>query len=592
MRIHVAARNKVYAQQFAKNNPNAENVILHRGSSSLFTLLQSIIDGEDDYALFVHDDVFLPISINDYVLTLIDELNTNWPNWGICGNAGITAPALAGGGRACRFLFDPHGGPSLGGLVLPAETVDGNTILLNCRALRNAAVRLPSFEGFQFYDISLSVETLAGGLAVLLAPQLACYHNSKGNQSEFDRAFGSKALIEYLSGKLVNRSVNSLNGILKLPFTGEKQGQFDICTTSLRNAAVGRPEAKVAFVIRSQFRNVPLLLRAITSTLAFAAATDNRSIKTYVVTENSDHAAIANFPTNVGILAADCPAATDTRNHLINAAVNSISEDFVLFLDDDDWVFPNEAAYIADLLTCLPPCASLVVESQRFSEAIMVAGETDWRNSSLRPQRRFVAQDWPKNFTGNNYIPMCGAFYSRIVLSQQPTETYEKITYHEDFTVSLFALLNPNSVFFSVPKLISGISIRDVRSNVANTVNVTDRTKWNQSQAELAHYLCANSTNNVAYSIGDAFASRAGYAGGHVVGQQNAHLSWLDRKSIASTRFIHGLMAGIIRPADYSSNLKRLGSAIKSDGVRGGVRAIAEMRNSSNSENQGVDEIS
>jgi len=582
MRIHVAARNEVFAQQFAKNNPCAQNIILHRGSSSLFTLLQSIIDGEDDYALFVHDDVFMPSSINDHVASLIEDLNTNWPNWGICGNAGIIAPTLAGGGRACRFLFDPHGGPSLGGYILPAETVDGNSILINCRALRDAGIRLPDFEGFQFYDICLSVETLSAGLAVLLSPQLACYHASKGNQSEFDRAFGSKALIEYLSGKLSNRSVSSLNGTLKLPFTGKKRGQIDICATSLRNAAKGRKDAKIAFVIRSQFRNVPLLLRSITSTLAFAAATENRSIKTYVVTENVDRSEIDQIPANVEVIAAECPKTADTRNHLISVAVNSISEDFVLFLDDDDWVFPNEAANISDLLACLPVFANLVVESQHFSEAIMVAGETDWRNSSLLPQRRFVAQDWPKNFTGNNYIPMCGAFYSRAVLSQQPKETYNKITYYEDFTASLFALLNPNSVFFSVPKLISGISIRDVGSNVANTVNVVDRTKWNQSQAELAHHLCANTINNVAYSIGEAFASRATNHGGYVVGQQTAHLSWLDRKSIASTRFIHGLIACIFRPHHYSSNFKRIGSAIRSGGVRGAFRSIADMRDLAN----------
>ena len=583
MRIHVAARNEAYAQQFAKNNPGAQNVILHRASSSLFTLLQSIIDGDDDYALFVHDDVFLPYSMNDYVLALIEELNTNWPNWGICGNAGITTPTLAGGGRVCRFLFDPHGGPSLGGFILPAETVDGNTILINCRALREADVRLPSFEGFQFYDISLSVETLAAGLAALLAPQLACYHNSKGNQSEFDRAFKSKSLNEYLANRLSNRYVNTLNGTLSLPFTAKKRGQFDICTTALRNAALGRPDAKIAFVIRSQFRDLSLLSRAITSTLAFAAATQNNSIRTYVITENSDHKALSVFSDKISIIQSKHTASADTRNILIRDAIKSITEDFVLFLDDDDWVFPNEAGYISDLLGCLPDTASLIVESQHFSEAITVPGETDWRNSTLRPQRRFLSTDWPMNFTGNNYIPMCGAFYSRKILMDQPPETYENIVYYEDYAASIFALLNVNSLFFSAPKLISGISIRDIGSSVSNTVTVADRTKWNQSQAELAHHLCANKTNNVAYSIGEAFASRGSrHSSGSVVGQQNVHLSWLDRKSIACTRFIHGLIICIISPCHYAYILKRLVNALKSGGAREAFRSIVDMRDISN----------
>lgn len=579
MRIHVAARNEEYAQQFLKNNVDASDIVLHRGARSLFTLLQAIIDGEDDYALFVHDDVFLPSSMNSYVSSLVETLNAAWPNWGICGNAGIIAPTLAGGSRVCRFLFDPHGGPSLSGLILPAETVDGNTILLNCRALREAKVRLPDFEGFQFYDISLSVETLAAGLAVLLAPQLAVYHNSKGNQSEFDRAFGSKALIEYLSSKLSNRSVSSLNGTLKLPFVGRKRGQFDICNTALKNATRGRPEAKIAFVIRTQFREVPLLLRAVESTLAFAAATDNRSIKTYVVTEHSGNDAVSQLPNSVSVIAVDYIPKSDSRNYLIKHAIKSIDEDFVLFLDDDDWVFPNEADYISNLLTCLPASAHLIVESQHFSEAIMIPGETDWRNSSLRPQRRFLSRDWPMNFTGNNYVPMCGAFYSRSIVFNQPKETFDKITYYEDYTVSMFALLNACSVFFSVPKLVSGISIRNVGSGVANTVNVVDRTKWNQSQAELAHHLCANTSNNVALSMGEAFALRSiGRPGSHIVGQQNAHLSWLDRKSIASSRFIHGLIMLILHPSHYASNLKDLALAIKSSGIRGGIRSIADLR--------------
>ncbi|WP_247996554.1 hypothetical protein [Brucella tritici] len=580
MKIHVAARNEEYAQQFSKNNPNAVDVILHRGARSLFKLLQDVIDSDDDYALFVHDDVFLPSSMNSHVSKLIETLNVDWPNWGICGNAGIVAPTLTAGSRVCRYLFDPHGGPSLGGHVLPAETVDGNTILINCHALRQANVQLPMFEGFQFYDISLSVETLAAGLAVLIAPDLACFHNSKGNQSEFDRAFGSQALIEYLSNKLSNRLVYSLNGILKLPFTGKKPRQFDICNTAVKNASIGRPEAKIAFVIRSQFRNKSLLLRAVNSTLAFAAATKSQSIKTYVVTENADHDSVNDLPENVPVIAASIPQVADTRHLLIREAVKFLNEDFVLFLDDDDWAFPNEADYISDLLACLPTTAHLVVESQHFSEAIIVPGETDWRNSSVLPQRRFISADWPLNFTGNNYVPMCGVFYSRRILLQQPVETYEKITYYEDYTVSIFALLNVESIFFSTPRLVSGISIRNAVNAVENTVTVKDRTKWNQSQAELAHYICINRSNNVAFSIGEAFGVQSKRDNSrHFVGENYANLTWLDRKSIASTRFIHGLLAFIFYPSHYASNISSLGSAIKSGGIRKIVRTIADMRN-------------
>ncbi|MCD4510013.1 hypothetical protein LQT97_02070 [Brucella pseudogrignonensis] len=579
MKIHVAARNEDFAQQFSKNNPNAVDVVLHRGAKSLFTLLQGIIDSEEDYALFVHDDVFMPSSVNSYISKLVETLNTEWPNWGICGNAGIVAPTLTAGSRVCRYLFDPHGGPSLGGHVLPAETVDGNTILINCRALRQANVQLPIFEGFQFYDISLSVETLAAGRAVLIAPDLACFHNSKGNQSEFDRAFGSKALIDYLSNKLSNRLLYSLNGVLKLPFLGKKPTQFDICNKAVENASIGRPKAKIAFVIRSQFRNRPLLTRAINSTLAFAAATNNKSIKTYVVTEDAGNDYIKELPEVVSVIAASITETVDTRHLLIREAINSIDEDFVLFLDDDDWVFPNEADYISDLLSCLPITSHLVVESQHFAEAIKVPGETDWRNSSLVAERRFASADWPLNFTGSNYVPMCGIFYSRTILLQQPSETYGKITYYEDYTVSLFAMLNPESIFFSIPKLVSGISIRDAQNGLENTVNVKNRIKWNQSQAELAHYICANTSSNIAFSIGESFGV---YSKERSIDRNEANknydLNWTDRKSIAISRLIMGLFAFIFHPRHYKTNISGLLSATKSGGIRGFVRSIADMR--------------
>lgn len=379
-----------------------------------------------------------------------------------------------------------------------------------------------------------------------------------------------------MSGKLSNRLVHSFNGVLTLPFKGQTPGQFDICNTALKNAATSRPRAKIAFVIRTQFRDVSLLLRAVTSTLAFAAAAENDAVKTYIVTENLDVDAVKYLPNNVKVITVDCASTADTRNHLIKCGVNSISEDFVLFLDDDDWLFPNEATYIADLLTCLPSCANLVVECHSFLEEILIAGESDIRNSNLRPLKRFFSKDWPKNFTGNNYTPMCGLFYSRNILLQLPQGFSNKIVWCEDINPNLFAMLNQNSVFFSVPKLVSGISVRDEKNNFSNIDNVTDNIKYHQMQAELTHYLCANATNNVTLSIGKAFGS-IDYES-YNAWQRYGRLSWLDRKSITAIRFIRGLCSFIIQPKNYVPHLKSIGLAIKSDGVRGAVATVSNMR--------------
>lgn len=584
MKIHVAARNEEYARQFSQNNPDVLDVVLHRGVSSLFKLLQNIIDGDDDYALFVHDDVFLPSAMNMYVSKLIDVLNADWPNWGICGNAGIAVPTLTGNSRACRYLFDPHGGPSLGGYVLPAETVDGNTILINCRALRQANVDLPKFEGFQFYDICLSIETLSVGLAVLIAPDLASYHDSKGNQSEFEGAFASIQLVEYLSSKLSNTVVHSLNGLLELPLTAEKNGQFDIGNAAIKNASVGRPKAKIAFVIRSRFHDANLILRAVTSTLDFATKAENQSIRTYIVRESTNLDTVDYLPNNVSVIEATISPPTGSRNLLIKEAINSIEENFVLFLDDNAWVFLNNAEYVSDLLTCLPLTANLVVESHTFSEMSLAPREAEWKYSAFQPQQQLSSHNWPMNFTGRNYVPMCSAFYSREILLQQPSETYDKITYYEEYTASIYALLNVHSIFFSTPKVVSGISTPVLNDGIKDTVNYTETIQRNRSKAELAHHICVNKSNNIGFSLGEAFAGRStAFNNLHIVGKEYSHLSWLDKKSIACSRFIHGLLVLMVHPRDYTSNLKSISLAIKAGGIRGAVRTIADMREPYNS---------
>lgn len=579
MKVHVAARNEEYSLRFLRNNPDTIDVVMHSGTKSLFNLLQSIIDGDDDYAIFVHDDVFLPSSINDFALKLIENLNTDWPNWGICGNAGIVVPTLTAGSRVCRYLFDPHGGPSIGGHVLPAETIDGNTILMNCRALRQAMVQLPMFEGFQFYDISLSVETLAAGLAVLVAPDLACFHNSAGNQSEFDRAFGSKAIIDYLSSKLSNRVVLSLNGVLKLPFSGKTPKQFDICNTAVKNASIGRPEARIAFVIRSQFSSPSLLMQAVTSAQAFAAATKNKSIKIYIITESVSQCSIKDMPDSTSKILKNIQIIEVLVDCLIEYVINSINENFVLFLDEGDWVFPTEADYIVNLLACLPNTAHLVVESQNFTEANTAPEKADRWHSSLIPQRRFLSGDWPLNFTGNDYVPMCGVFYSRTILLQSSNSVYKTMVYRRDYKHTLFALLNENSVFFTSPKLVIGSVVSSDTMYKYNNSDVGEEEIWNRSLAELAHHFCGDVSSYIAVSTKEKFINMFGVQEVESIAEDGFDdLTWLDRKTLSCSRIIQGAVAFVIHPDCYVSNLRKLILSTKSGGVRGGVQSIADMR--------------
>lgn len=561
MKIHIAARNSQSEDQFKRNNPDAVNCVFHKNNISLFDLLQDIIDGKEDYVFFAHDDVFLPSCVNKNIKNLIDKLNSEWPKWGICSNAGIIAPEAADGSRICRFIFDPHAGNNLSGFIMPAESVDGNSILLNCRALRDAQVKLPKFNGFQGYDLSLSIETIGAGLAVLVAPQLACYHTSGGNLNQFNDACKSKNFLNYLATKIVNRSITTLNGTLELPFLFKNNGRFDLPRKALQNAIVGRAEASVAIVIRTQFRNINLLKRAILSALAFDASLETGRAQIYLVTDKPVSKDISDLESKVTIVSSSFETKTDTRNLLVEKAIECVSESHILFLDDDDFIFPNESSFILKILTCVPKTANLVVDSLLFDESSPSDGTDNLQNSFLKIKCRYYSSEWPLNLKGNNHVPMCGIFYSREILLEQPKDTYQNVDLFEDYTLSMYSILNQKSLFFSIPIIVSGICVREVNSSIPNTVNVNDRTKWSRSLSEVSFLLSNKMDGNILLGI----SKRANISNNNLPA---IILSRDEKKVLAIIRVISVFFRLISRPKTFIVNVKFIAGNLKRLGLK------------------------
>ena len=185
MHLHVVARSQETADAFLDRHKSLCSVTtVHRDVTSYFHMLNRIISHEqNEVDCIVHDDVFLSECFGDCVSELLAELEEAWPNWGVCGNAGVL-PFTIGATAApfVRYVFDPHGGPNFQGTILPAIGVDGHMMLLNTARLRERGASLPAFSGFQLYDVTLCLEILRLGLAVLVAPHLACYHASSGSR--------------------------------------------------------------------------------------------------------------------------------------------------------------------------------------------------------------------------------------------------------------------------------------------------------------------------------------------------------------------------------------------------------------------------
>lgn len=485
--IHVVARSEQSADLFLKRNISlVSNTVIELGQRSYFDLLNRVIkNSHDDYACIVHDDVFLCSDFNDRIDSLVTTLNHDWPSWGLAGNSGIT-PFKVGysSTQLIRYLADPHGGPNLIGQILPATSIDGNIMLLNIRALRERQVHVPSFDGFQLYDIILSIETISSGLGVFIAPHLACYHDSTGNQEHFELAKNSESFLSYISNRLKNRSFLTLNGTITAIISEHinSTSAIDIDIESLRSACNYRPSRTVAIVTRTQFTRPELLdrcLRTISSFIASAGSATN--FESYIVTDRDPppelvlQTKIIKSPTEP----------KDTRFKLVQIAAQQINADYFWFIDDDDWMFPNEAERISMVISCAPKNSVFFVDSCQYYESPYPTGDLSMVGLYRSTKRRyFSAIDYIKSLRGINESPFCGVIYNRNSLLNISDKVYNSIIYYEDFMCTLNALLS-GSIPIVVNKLYAGISIRES----GNTVTDTNRVTWNTSMSVLVSNL-------------------------------------------------------------------------------------------------------
>lgn len=487
--IHVVARSVAHGEAFSDRHAFlGGDLVIETDHNSYYDLLNRVIDvSASDYACVVHDDVYLCSSFREKLTSLVFVLNNEWPNWGIAGNAGVI-PARVGYGASdvVRYVADPHGGPNLIGHILPAINIDGNVMLLNIRALRERSVRMPQFDGYQLYDAILCIETITAGLGVFVAPQLACWHGSGGDQSAFDSA-KSVAIASYLTERIRNRVLQTLNGLVHVPFRGwvnDELRRIDVEIDSLRTACRNRTAKKVAIVTRTQFRRHRLLNRCLDTISAFSASAGTvTEFRSYVVTDQEPPALEALGSST--LLRASVEDSSDTRYKLVEFAVQNIEADYFWFVDDDDWLFPNEAERLALIISLAPRNSVLFIDCEQFDEKPFLNGTDDVECYQSSVRRVFPAKEYILSLTGYNRTPFCGAIFARNALLSIPQHAYDTVTRYEDFITMLFTLLGTNALPIVVDRLYCGISIREY----GNSVTEQDRSEWDRSMSELVSHV-------------------------------------------------------------------------------------------------------
>lgn len=489
--IHVVARSEKAGATFTASHTSFQSaIIVETGQRSYFELLNRIIsESIEDFVCVVHDDVYLCSDFDQKVRNLVIQLDSEWPNWGLAGNAGLL-PTKVGytANDVVRYIADPHGGPNLTGHILPAMNIDGNVMLLNIKKMRERGVKVPSFDGFQLYDIILSIETISAGLAVLVAPQLTCWHGSKGNKQEFDRAKDAQAFHAYLTGRIRNRQLKTLNGNIRVGLSSplfQFSSGIDVELDSLRNAASGHTSKKVAIVTRTQFQRQALLERCLDTINSFiAAAGDATEFKSYLVTDTNGD--VPSFVRNSTVVRTRYEDAGDTRYKLVKFVADNIDADLFWFIDDDDWVLPNEAERLALTINVMPKRSILFIDCEHFNERAFPAGTIDdVPRFASSPGRYFDGSRFVASLSGQNHTPFCGVLFTREALERIPSQVYHTVTYYEDYMTILYTLLSKDYLPVVCNKLFVGISIRES----GQTITLEDRSNWDRSMSEMVSHI-------------------------------------------------------------------------------------------------------
>ena len=217
---------------------------------------------------------------------------------------------------------------------------------------------------------------------------------------------------------------------------------------------------------------------------SFVASARHVDIRQVVLTANESARSLADVDVDVVVVPA--VGDRDDRFRLVEHAFRHLKSDFLWFVDDDDWLFPNDAELISLALALAPPNSPIFVDSQHFTES----GSLGTESGALpllhsTPGRRFPASDLLRSLSGHNHTPFCSVILSRATLLSLPPDVIQRITYFEDFTLILHALLQPGVTPVTVSTLAAGISVRDEGQSVV----ATDRTVWNLSMAELTVHL-------------------------------------------------------------------------------------------------------
>lgn len=495
--IYFLARDKKTKERIEKESIN------YRIKNSLpmvgldyFNFLNLVIkEFRFDYALACHDDVILPIDIEEKVNDCIKKANQEFgsKNWGIIGNAGIEYLS----NNVVRFISDPHSSLiSYFSRPIPLISVDGNTMLLNLKNLRREEIILPEeLSGFHLYDFSLLVECYKKGLVCAADPTLYVRHKSGGDQKGFRNYTSQDNFKKYWGKSFINNKFLTINGPIEIDnsLTYLKRGSndkrkdfYDLVEGALEKVSKTKAQKEVIIITRTTLDKINFLKRLLDSfRIAYNYSEGDIKTKLILAVNNTKLSkkkadeTIEKILTEYGDLPISYLKVKNSRKQYprvvaIKEALRKIEDNgnnFVWIVDQDDFIFPES---LKKLPLILNSKELLVGDNECFEETWDTNKENTFPKTSKLKPNFYITEKYFNNIFGDNHIPVSATIYPIKVLRKIFDEYKLLGDYYEDYAIFFIAQNITNVRYYPIP--LAGISFHG-----ANVVLAKDRVHWDYS---------------------------------------------------------------------------------------------------------------
>lgn len=334
----------------------------------------------------------------------------------------------------------------------------------------------------QALEPAIAVQGYLSGLVSVFVPELTAGINGRLMTRDFTQL--SSELSQWFSGRIVEHSINTLSGPVRLHDDVDKDSA-DLKPVDLQQAVDttirSHTEApSLTIITRTRFERMHLLRRMLTS--ISRARHDEMALEIVLSTDAKPEFAEETFKNlqqdfvNLKLRLKLNPPIGHSRVTNLMAGVQVASGEYLMFLDDDDYLdlFAFDTMRSATFAGNRPVIA---LTSNVHEETWEETPSGRWILSHSAEMSSYPASGWRKMFMGVNKLPICALIFTRTRLRARLKSFRLKHDLSEDYALFLLMLTDPElPAIYECAEPAVHISLRGSE----NSVLMVDRRPWVQ----------------------------------------------------------------------------------------------------------------